>query len=75
MPYASFGSDITTCLGAATNVWGATFDDGPSENTPAVLKYFKSVNMQATFWVIGANVMHNPNILLQAYQAGHDIGL
>ncbi|KAJ3063492.1 chitin deacetylase, partial [Podochytrium sp. JEL0797] len=75
MPYASFGSDITTCSGAATNVWGATFDDGPSVNTPAVLTYFESVNMHATFWVIGANVMQNPDILLQTYQAGHDIGL
>ncbi|KAJ3073608.1 chitin deacetylase [Podochytrium sp. JEL0797] len=75
MPYASFGSDIITCSGAATNVWGATFDDGPSENTPAVLNYFKSVNMHATFWVIGVNVLQYPDVLLQTYQAGHDIGL
>ncbi|KAJ3059801.1 chitin deacetylase, partial [Podochytrium sp. JEL0797] len=74
-PYASFGSDITTCSGVATNVWGATFDDGPSENTPAVLNYFQSINMHATFWVIGANVIQNPDILLQTYHAGHDIGL
>ncbi|KAJ3076645.1 chitin deacetylase [Podochytrium sp. JEL0797] len=68
-------SDITKCTGPTSNVWGASFDDGPSNETQTVLNYFKSVNMHTTFWVIGGNVMDFPQVLLQTYQAGHQIGI
>ncbi|KAJ3221464.1 chitin deacetylase [Chytriomyces hyalinus] len=69
-----FSDDIRTCTGNATNVWGASFDDGPSENTPIVLDYFRNVGMKATFWVVGSQVTKFPETLLAAYNAGHEIG-
>ncbi|KAI8610403.1 hypothetical protein BC830DRAFT_1056145, partial [Chytriomyces sp. MP71] len=34
-----------------------------------------SVNMKATFWVIGAQVTRFPDVLVEAFKAGHQIGL
>ncbi|KAJ3282203.1 chitin deacetylase [Rhizoclosmatium sp. JEL0117] len=66
--------DVIACTGPTTNVWGATFDDGPSANTHVVLEYFQSVGMHATFWVIGSNVIDFPDILSSTYQSGHQLG-
>ncbi|KAI8607686.1 hypothetical protein BC830DRAFT_1086747, partial [Chytriomyces sp. MP71] len=78
--FESFGAgttfpsnDITVC-GVGANVWGATFDDGPSENTHVVLDYFQSVGMKTTFWVVGAQVAQYPDVLARAHAAGHQIG-
>ncbi|KAI9353832.1 hypothetical protein BDR26DRAFT_947795 [Obelidium mucronatum] len=67
--------DIKSCTGSFTNVWGASFDDGPSSATATVLKYFGNVNMKATFWVIGSNIQDYPDVLRETYQAGHEIGI
>ncbi|KAJ3223737.1 chitin deacetylase [Chytriomyces hyalinus] len=67
---------LTHCADSTdVNVWGASFDDGPSENTHVVTDYFSRKNMKATFWVIGANVPKFPQILLDTFNAGHDIGI
>ncbi|KAI8607959.1 hypothetical protein BC830DRAFT_1157346 [Chytriomyces sp. MP71] len=68
-------SDIQKCSGNATNVWGASFDDGPSENTHVVLDYFQTVNMKTTFWVIGLQVLDYPDVLVNTTKANHQIGL
>ncbi|TPX78438.1 hypothetical protein CcCBS67573_g00278 [Chytriomyces confervae] len=67
--------EITRCTGPTSNVWGASFDDGPAEGTPVLLDYFDKKNLQATFWVIGAHVAKRPELLLRAYQSGHQIGI
>ncbi|KAJ3402438.1 chitin deacetylase [Chytriomyces hyalinus] len=67
---------LTKCADSANvNVWGASFDDGPSESTHLVTEYFAPKNMRATFWIIGSNVPKYPKALLDAYNAGHDIGI
>ncbi|KAI8609624.1 hypothetical protein BC830DRAFT_1049114, partial [Chytriomyces sp. MP71] len=66
---------ITTCTGPLKNVWGATFDDGPSPNTQVVLDYFANLSMRTTFWVIGANVVQYPDMVLKSFSAGHQIAL
>jgi peptidoglycan/xylan/chitin deacetylase (PgdA/CDA1 family) len=53
-------------------------DDGPTENTPAVLNYLAAQKITATFFVIGANVVKSDALkqnLKAIDAAGHQIAL
>ncbi|TPX37706.1 hypothetical protein SmJEL517_g00531 [Synchytrium microbalum] len=64
--------EIKTC---PQGVWGLTYDDGPSNYTTLILDRLKSLNLKATFFVIGSRVLQRPDILLRTYQEGHEICL
>ena len=51
-----------------------TFDDGPSESTPAVLSVLAHHGIAATFFQCGANVERLPTVARAVSQAGHEIG-
>ena len=51
-----------------------TFDDGPSEHTQQILSILKEKNVQATFFVVGENIEHYPELVQDAYFQGHQIG-
>lgn len=51
-----------------------TFDDGPSESTPALLDILAAHNIAATFFMCGANVRRCPSIARDVLAAGHEIG-
>ena len=51
-----------------------TFDDGPSESTPALLKILAEHNAPATFFMCGKNVRRLPAIARSVAAAGHEIG-
>jgi peptidoglycan/xylan/chitin deacetylase (PgdA/CDA1 family) len=51
-----------------------TFDDGPSESTPAVLDVLDSFGVRATFFQCGWHVRRLPDITRQVSAAGHEIG-
>jgi peptidoglycan/xylan/chitin deacetylase (PgdA/CDA1 family) len=51
-----------------------TFDDGPSESTPALLEILAEHNARATFFQIGANVRRLPRIARAVVEAGHEVG-
>ncbi len=51
-----------------------TFDDGPSESTPAVLDVLARHNARATFFFCGANVLRLPDVARRALAEGHQIG-
>jgi peptidoglycan-N-acetylglucosamine deacetylase len=52
-----------------------TFDDGPiADITPWVLETLQKYNAKATFFVVGENVIKNPQILKETKSAGHQIG-
>ena len=51
-----------------------TFDDGPSESTPAVLELLAQYGAHATFFQCGANVQRLPSIARAVAQNGHEIG-
>jgi peptidoglycan/xylan/chitin deacetylase (PgdA/CDA1 family) len=51
-----------------------TFDDGPSESTPALLDTLARYRAPVTFFQCGANVERLPEIARAARQAGHEIG-
>ncbi|KAG1223778.1 hypothetical protein G6F35_004447 [Rhizopus arrhizus] len=66
-------TDIVTCVDP--KVWGTSFDDGPYEVTKDLLAYLKTINVKVTFFVVGKQVINNPEILRQAYDEGHEIGI
>ena len=52
-----------------------TFDDGPiPEVTPWVLDLLRRNNIKATFFAVGENVFHNPEIFEQIIDEGHAVG-
>lgn len=51
-----------------------TFDDGPSKNTPEVLKILKQYGCSATFFITGRNANYR-RYIKEAYNQGHTIGL
>ena len=51
-----------------------TFDDGPSESTPAILDVLARHGVPATFFQCGANVERLPSIARAVCGAGHEIG-
>ncbi|KAI9353578.1 hypothetical protein BDR26DRAFT_814861 [Obelidium mucronatum] len=67
--------DIRRCTTAEPMVWGATFDDGPSPFTPELLEYFKIKNLKTTFYTIGSTALSHPQIMLDTFNAGHEIGI
>jgi len=51
-----------------------TFDDGPSESTPALLDLLARHEVHASFFMCGQNVRRLPAIARQVAEAGHEIG-
>ena len=49
-----------------TNHIYLTFDDGPSESTPALLDVLARHKARATFFVCGANVLRLPHLAQRA---------
>src|ERR1700693_3036599 len=50
-----------------------TFDDGPSESTPALLEILAANQVRATFFMCGQNVRRLPQIARQVLAEGHEI--
>ncbi|KAF9316804.1 chitin deacetylase [Podila horticola] len=65
--------DIEVCPKA--KAWGLTYDDGPSEDTPRLLKKLKQANVTSTFFVVGSRVLEYPETLKQQVKEGHHIAL
>jgi len=56
--------------------WALTFDDGPhAQGTPAVLELLAARRIQATFFLVGEQVLRNPTVAREIVAAGHGIGL
>jgi peptidoglycan/xylan/chitin deacetylase (PgdA/CDA1 family) len=51
-----------------------TFDDGPSEGTPAILDILAQYHVSATFFQVGSNVERLPDVARAVAAAGHAIG-
>lgn len=52
-----------------------TFDDGPSDATPAVLDLLEKEGVKATFFVVGENTQRYPEIVSREFKDGNLIGL
>ena len=52
-----------------------SFDDGPTPDvTPWVLDHLREYKAKATFFCLGRNVDHNPDIYRQILEEGHSVG-
>jgi peptidoglycan/xylan/chitin deacetylase (PgdA/CDA1 family) len=51
-----------------------TFDDGPSEYTPAVLRILRDAGVNATFFVVGNNIVGRDWMLRRMLEDGDEIG-
>ena len=53
-----------------------TFDDGPKEGkTEPLLDMLNEKGVHATFFIIGAQVEENSEIVRRMYEEGHQIGM
>ncbi len=59
---------------AARRAIALTFDDGPSESTPALLRMLADQDVPATFFQCGGNVERLPEIARDVARSGHEIG-
>ncbi len=57
------------------NVVALTFDDGPSEWTPAILDLLAEHRARATFFILGASIAGREQILERALGDDHELGL
>ncbi len=56
--------------------YALTFDDGPhAQGTPAVLEILARERVQATFFLVGEQVLRNPALAREIVDAGHGIAL
>jgi peptidoglycan-N-acetylglucosamine deacetylase len=61
--------------GAAPGKVALTFDDGPDgEWTPKILDILKQKGVHATFFIVGENGEHNPQLVRRIVDEGHEIG-
>jgi peptidoglycan/xylan/chitin deacetylase (PgdA/CDA1 family) len=51
-----------------------TFDDGPSPDTPAVLRALRDAGVRATFFMLGRHVELHREIAASVVEAGHAVG-
>ncbi len=74
---------VPSCTLLATSRWhgvrtrravALTFDDGPSESTPQLLRVLDEYRVHATFFECGANVRRMPAVAREVASAGHLIG-
>ena len=56
------------------NAVALTFDDGPSNETPAFLEAMRRLDVRATFFVCGRNVRRRPEVARAIVEEGHTIG-
>jgi peptidoglycan/xylan/chitin deacetylase (PgdA/CDA1 family) len=65
--------DIVNCPRAG--MWGLTFDDGPSTSTIRLLDYLRERNIKASFFVVGSQVVGNPQLVRRMFEEGHHVGV
>ncbi|KAG0354075.1 hypothetical protein BC939DRAFT_524305 [Gamsiella multidivaricata] len=63
--------DVVIC--PDRNVWGLTFDDGPTNVTSDLLDFLRQQKLKATFFLIGSNVVQYPHIAKAEVEQGHHI--
>jgi len=52
-----------------------TFDDGPGDDTPAVLEALAAAGVRATFFVLGEAARRRPELVRAAAAGGHEVAL
>lgn len=60
---------------APTGFFASSFDDGPLPPTTQLVQFFNSNNETTTHFMIGINIINNPQQFLAAFTSSHDIGV
>lgn len=68
-----FGPSVCKGAGDRRSI-ALTFDDGPSEQTPALLDVLAELNVKATFFQCGFHVRRLPRVARLVVDWGHEIG-
>lgn len=61
-------------LGKVPSGVALTFDDGPSQDTPALLDLLKAEGVKATFFLIGSQIEKYPETVKRIAAEGHQLG-
>lgn len=69
-PYT--GAQITSQR-MGENLCAITFDDGPSVYTPHLLDMLDAYEITATFFMLGKNAQHYPDIVRRVAEEGHEV--
>lgn len=70
---ALFGPVLKRLPGDAPVVW-LTIDDGPSDDTPAILDLLDAHAARATFFLVGDRAAARPDLVREIARRGHGIG-
>lgn len=54
-------TDISYC--PEKDVWGLSYDDGPSPYTPRILNLLNQQNVQGTFFIVGSRAISRPEMV------------
>ncbi|MFC3550473.1 polysaccharide deacetylase family protein [Lysobacter cavernae] len=73
-PQSRLLSPVLTRLPTSERVVWLTIDDGPSDDTPALLDLLDAHGARATFFVVGARAQVRPAQLREIVRRGHGIG-
>ena len=72
LPNSRFYAPVVSRV-AGPGVW-LTIDDGPSEDTPALLDLLDRYQAKATFFMVGERAQARPALVREVLRRGHDIG-
>lgn len=73
--YEGEENDVVVANRSAVKQVALTFDDGPCKRyTPEILDILNEYGIKATFFVVGKNAQQYPEIVLEEYNKGHEIG-
>ena len=64
---------VASLAGSAPQVW-LTIDDGPSEDTSALLDLLDRHDARATFFLVGERAARRPDLVCEIVRRGHGIG-
>jgi peptidoglycan-N-acetylglucosamine deacetylase len=68
------GAQVRRSATTTRKVVALTFDDGPSDFTPAILRILGANDVPATFFEIGRNMTGREDLMRQVIAAGDEIG-
>ncbi|KAI9208375.1 uncharacterized protein BJ171DRAFT_596152 [Polychytrium aggregatum] len=78
-PGNGYEADVYTCPQPGT--WGLAFDDGPTidpvshNDSIAIHTQLDAMHVKGTFFIVGSNAIQNPQIILDEYNDGQQIGV
>jgi peptidoglycan/xylan/chitin deacetylase (PgdA/CDA1 family) len=73
-PNSQWLGPVMTCFETASNEVWLTIDDGPTDDTPALLEALNERRVKATFFLKGALVTQRPDLVNTILDHGHTVG-